>query len=367
MEYRQGALENMVTSPAFWRGRRVFVTGHTGFMGGWLVLALHRLGAEVHGYALEPPTTPSLFDLAGVGDVLASDTRGDIRDPARLTAALQNAKPDSVAHLAAQPLVLESYRAPVDTYAVNVLGTVHVLEAIRRTPSVAAVVVVTSDKCYANDGTGRVFSEGDPLGGADPYSSSKACAELVTAAYRASFIGAVPGKVPRLVATARAGNIIGGGDWGADRLVPDCVRAAAADTPVTLRHPRAIRPWQYVLDAVVGYLQLIEKMCGEGGARYATAWNFGPGAMDAVPVAALASHLMGILGGKVIMEECSDALPEAPILRLDTARAFNDLGWAPRWPIRRAADETAAWYGAWMAGGDMAAFTRAQIDQYMSP
>ena len=363
MERRSGALENLVINAAFWRGRRVFVTGHTGFMGGWLVLTLRGLGAEVHGYALDPPTTPNLFGTAGVGGALKTDVRGDVRDLDRLSTALQDAKPDTVLHLAAQPLVLESYRTPVETYTVNVLGTVHLLEAMRRAACVAAAVIVTSDKCYKNDGSGHAFREDDPLGGADPYSNSKACAELVTAAYRDSFFAPAAGSA---IATARAGNIIGGGDWGANRLIPDCVRAFGANTPVVLRHPRAIRPWQHVLDAVLGYLLLIEKMCGADGGRYAAGWNFGPDAKDTVPVEDVATHLMNALGGKVVVEEHGDALHEAAVLQLDNSRALKDLGWVQKWPIRQALDETAAWYAAWTAGGDMTAFTRAQIDRYVA-
>ncbi len=349
-------------SPSFWRGRRVFVTGHTGFMGGWLVLVLHRLGAEVHGYALDPPTTPNLFEAAAVVAALKTDLRSDVRDLDRLLAAIDDVAPDTVLHLAAQPLVLESYRTPAATYATNVLGTVHLLEGVRRADCVEAAVIITSDKCYRNDGGGRAFSEDDPLGGADPYSSSKACAELVTAAYRESFFRQETGAA---IATARAGNIIGGGDWGANRLVPDCVRAFGANTPVVLRHPGAIRPWQHVLDAVVGYLILVEKMCGVDGGRYATAWNFGPEAKGAVAVEAVATHLMDILGGKVVTAEDPDAPHEAAVLHLDNTRALKDLGWAQRWPIHQALDETARWYAAWAADQDMAAFTRAQIDRYI--
>lgn len=362
MERRPGAVESLVIDPAFWRGRRVFVTGHTGFMGGWLTLTLHRLGAEVHGYALDPPTTPSLFDLAAVRAVLAADVRADIGDSARLTAAVRAARPDVVFHLAAQPLVLESYAHPVATYATNVLGTVHVLEALREGSGVRAAVIVTSDKCYSNDGTGRAFAEGDPLGGDDPYSSSKACAELVTAAYRASFFAA--SDVCR-IASVRAGNVIGGGDWGANRLVPDCVRAARANQPVPLRHPGAIRPWQHVLDAVRGYLLLVQKMCGAGGACYAAAWNFGPPAADAISVETVAAEIMAGLGGRVIADERPDSLHEASVLHLDATRAAAQLGWRQALPVRAALAETVAWYAAWAAGQDMAAITRGQIERHL--
>ena len=341
----------------------MFVTGHTGFMGGWLVLALRRLGAEIHGYALDPPTTPSLFELAAIRAALAADVRADIRDPARLTAAARAARPDVVFHLAAQPLVLESYAHPVATYATNVVGTAHALEAVREVGGVRAAVIVTSDKCYSNDGKGRAFAEGDPLGGDDPYSSSKACAELVTAAYRASFFPA-SGESCR-VASVRAGNVIGGGDWGANRLVPDCVRASRENKPVTLRHPRAIRPWQHVLDAVRGYLLLVQKMCGTGGASHARAWNFGPAAADAIPVETVATEIMAGLGGRVIAEERPDSPHEAPVLHLDATRAAEQLGWRQQLPVRTALAETVAWYAAWAAGQDMAAVTRGQIERYL--
>ncbi len=348
--------------PAFWRNRRVFVTGHTGFMGGWLILLLERLGAQVHGYALDPAAGPTLFAAAGVKAALASDTRGDIVDLPSLTAAVGRAAPDILFHLAAQPLVLESYRSPLATYAVNVLGTAHVLEALRGVAGAMAAVVVTSDKAYRNDGGGRAFREDDPLGGADPYSSSKACADLVTAAYRASFFAEAGCRI----ASVRAGNVIGGGDWGKERLIPDCARAFAAGEPVVLRHPAAVRPWQHVLDAVYGYLLLAEKMASPGGADFAAAWNFGPGQESAATAQDVATAFMTALGGAVRTQVRADAPHEAPVLLLESARARGGLGWSPKLPLEKTLETTAAWYAAWTKNTDMAAFTRGQIAAYIS-
>ena len=270
----QGAVEGLVSL----RDRPVLVTGHTGFKGGWLSLWLATLGARVHGYALAPPTHPNLFDVAGVARVLASDTRADLADLAALTATFERFRPEIVFHLAAQPLVREGYRDPLGTLATNVTGTAHVLEATRAVDSVRAVVVVATYKVYQNVETGHAFSEVDPLGGHDPYSGSKAAAEIAVASYRSSFFG--PGRHPARIATARAGNVIGGGDWAADRLVPDCLRAFATGEPVRLRHPEAVRPWQHVLGPLSGYLGLAARLLDEDGEPLARAWNFGPDADD---------------------------------------------------------------------------------------
>src|SRR4051812_24320220 len=270
---------------AFWRGRRVLVTGHTGFKGSWLCLWLHALGAEVTGFAGPPPTEPSLFDAARVHEGLTSLT-GDVRDLGRLVDVLRRARPEVVVHLAAQPIVRRSHREPVETFATNVLGTVNLLEAVRTAaPDVRAVVSVTSDKCYRNVGTERGYREDDALGGRDPYSSSKACQELVSAAYRDTYFAGATA-----LATARAGNVIGGGDWAQDRLVPDLMRAALAGRPVTVRSPDSVRPWQHVLNPLSGYLRLAERLWDDGDA-FAEAWNFGPEAQDARPVAWMVEHL----------------------------------------------------------------------------
>ena len=288
MAVGQGSLEDLVTevttvNASFWRGKKVFVTGHTGFKGGWLCLWLQQLGANVTGYALQPPTTPSLFEIAVIGRGMESII-GDIREATTLSDAVRTAQPELVIHMAAQPLVRYSYENPIETYSTNVMGTVHLLEAIRKTQSVKAVVCVTSDKCYENREWEWGYRENDPLGGYDPYSNSKACAELVTAAYRNSYFN--PDKYFEhgvAVASARAGNVIGGGDWAQDRLVPDMLRAIECGKPVLIRNPDAIRPWQHVLEPLSGYLLLAESLLTHGPAN-AEAWNFGPHDADAKPV-----------------------------------------------------------------------------------
>jgi len=275
---RPGAVEDVEVTSTFWRDRSVFVTGHTGFKGGWLTLCLLDAGARVHGYSLEPPTDPNLFTLADVARGLATHTIADVRDAASLRERIRAARPSVVFHLAAQPLVRESYRDPAATYAVNVMGTVHLLEAVRATPGVAAVVNVTTDKCYENREWDWGYRESEPLGWRDPYSNSKACSELVTAAYRDSFLDAAGVAV----ASARAGNVIGGGDWAADRLVPDFFRAIERGQPLEVRYPSATRPWQHVLEPVSGYLTLAEQLV-TNGAKLAQAWNFGPSDDDARP------------------------------------------------------------------------------------
>jgi CDP-glucose 4,6-dehydratase len=345
------------------RDRPVLVTGHTGFKGGWLALWLATLGARVHGYALAPPTHPNLFDVAGVARVLASDTRADLADLAALTATFERFRPEIVFHLAAQPLVREGYRDPLGTLATNVLGTAHVLEATRAVDSVRAVVVVATDKVYQNVETGHAFSEVDPLGGHDPYSGSKAAAEIAVASYRSSFFG--PGRHPARIATARAGNVIGGGDWAADRLVPDCLRAFATGEPVRLRHPEAVRPWQHVLGPLSGYLGLAARLLDEDGEPLARAWNFGPDADDDATVGDVAERLAALWGEDARVERDADpGWPEAGLLRLDSGRARSELGWAPRWSVDEALERTLAWHRAWLRGDDMAAVCREQIGAY---
>ncbi len=355
-------MEDLVTD-APWASRTAFVTGHTGFTGSWLALWLQQLGVRVYGYSLSPPTDPSLFDIANVSQALQSDTRGDVRDPVALASALKAAAPDIVFHLAAQPLVLESYKTPLETIATNVMGTANVLDAIRHTDSVQAAIVVTSDKCYDNPSHGQPFQESDNLGGHDPYSASKACAELVSAAYRSSFFSSSSGAA---VASTRAGNIVGGGDWAEERLIPDCVRAALLQTPVVLRRPKAVRPWQHVLDAVKGYLKLGEKLLGNDGKDYAAAWNLGPDAESSLNVAEVAQLITKKLGGSVIEDSASSTLQEAELLLLDSSRARSQLGWLPNWTLAQTLDETAAWYRAWIEEEDMANFTLAQLARYTS-
>jgi CDP-glucose 4,6-dehydratase len=353
-------MENVVTTPHFWKGRRVLVTGHTGFKGAWLSLWLHRLGAAVHGLALDPPTSPSLFEIAKVSTALTSDNRVDIRNQEATRAVFERVQPEAVFHLAAQTLVRKSYREPIDTYAVNVMGTAHILEAVRSIESVRAVIVVTTDKCYANREWVHPYRETDELGGFDPYSSSKACAELVTSAFRSSYLNAVR----TATATARAGNVIGGGDWAEERLLPDCVRAHFSGGTLRLRFPDAVRPWQHVLEPLAGYLRLAEALLGDGAQGYSEAWNFGPDSGDTTSVREVAALVSAIWKGSV---ECAGAPPahhEAGLLQLDSTKARLRLAWRPRWALQRAVENTLAWYTAWSQGVDMLHFSFQQIADY---
>ncbi len=343
-----------------WAGRRVLVTGHTGFKGAWLALWLQARGAEVTGFALPPPTDPSLFAAARVGD-LVTHVEGDVRDAAALRRAVERARPEAIFHLAAQPLVRLSYREPVETYATNVMGTVHLLEAARAVPGVRAVVCVTSDKCYENREWVWPYREDDSMGGHDPYSSSKGCAELVIAAYRRSFFA----EGGPALASVRAGNVIGGGDWADDRLVPDLVRAFASGTAPLIRAPQAVRPWQHVLEALAGYQAIAERLLG-GDRRFAEAWNFGPPDDDARPVSWIVERLRRAWGG-----EAGGPLPdtgpqphEAGLLRLDSAKARAALGWRPALGLEQALEWIADWHKAVAAGADARAVTLAQIADY---
>jgi len=342
---------------AFWRGRRVLITGHTGFKGAWLALWLQRLGAGVHGFAGPPPTETSLFAAAQVAEGMAGSTEGDVRDADAVAAAVTEARPEVVVHMAAQALVRRGLADPVATYATNVLGTAHLLEAIRHTDSVRAVVSVTSDKCYLNREWEWGYREDDPLGGRDPYSSSKAGQELVTAAYRASVLEGVG------VATARAGNVIGGGDWAADRLLPDLVRAAVAGEPLKVRNPASVRPWQHVLNPLHGYLLLAERLLT--GEDAATAFNFGPAETDARPVSWIVDRLRERWPEPLTVETAADpGAPEAGLLKLDSSRARARLGWTPRWDLEKGLDATVAWYVAHHRGEDAREVTMAQIQEF---
>ena len=359
MDLRTGALEDLVMDRAFWAGRRVFVTGHTGFKGSWLSLWLESLGAEVHGFALAPPTAPSLFGEAQVERRLAGHAIGDICDPEALETAIARAQPEIVFHMAAQPLVRRSYAEPVETYAVNVMGTVNLLEAARRLGTVTALVNVTTDKCYANDERDRGYAEDEPLGGHDPYSSSKACSELVTAAYRTSFHG----EGRPWIASGRAGNVIGGGDWAVDRLVPDILRALDAGETLIVRHPDAIRPWQHVLEPLSGYLAIAERLA-TAGQDFARAWNFGPDEADARPVRWIVDHIQKLCPELDWKIDAEPGVHEASFLKLDSSRARTELGWRPRWPLPVALEKSVAWHRAWRAGQDAQAICREQIDEY---
>ena len=352
---------------SFWKSRRVFVTGHTGFKGSWLSLWLVSLGAEVYGYALKPATHPSMFHAVGLQGQMESFL-GDVRDLAALEAAMRRFQPEVVIHMAAQPLVRLSYEQPLETYAVNVMGTAHVLDAVRRTPSVRAVVSVTSDKCYENRERPEPYREDESMGGHDPYSSSKGCAELVTAAYRRSFFH---GPAPRTnVASARAGNVIGGGDWAPDRIVPDIIRAFSRHAAVGVRNPHAVRPWQHVLEPLSGYLLLAERLYRED-AKYEGGWNFGPSEADAQPVRHLVDEMARLWGDGARWQDQSEANAphEAHLLRLDSSKARAQLGWCPRWRLDDALARTTEWYRHYdqvHSADAMREFTLGQIAAYQS-
>jgi CDP-glucose 4,6-dehydratase len=357
----QGTMEGMEVNPDFWRGKRVFLTGYTGFKGGWLSLWLQSMGAEVHGYALNPPTETNLFTVAEVGKSMASSVIADIRDVNQFSQAMKMAKPEIVFHLAAQPLVRYSYAQPAETYEVNVMGTVNLLEAIRGTSGVKAVVNVTTDKCYENREWLWGYRENEAMGGFDPYSSSKGCAELVTAAYRRSFLE--PAGIA--LASARAGNVIGGGDWAVDRLIPDILRAMDAGETLQIRSPLATRPWQHVLEPLSGYLMLAEQLysCGTG---FAEAWNFGPPDEDARPVRWIVERMAEMC--KSVKWQCDEAPQphEANYLKLDSSKAHNRLNWQSRWHLQIALKKTLAWHEAWRNAEDMRTVTLSQIAGYQS-
>lgn len=351
----------------FWKGRKVLLTGHTGFKGSMLSLWLAALGADVTGLALEPPTDPSLFTLARVGNAVRS-ILGDVRNADGVKQTMQETYPEIAFHMAAQPLVRQSYRQPVETYSTNVMGTVNVLEAVRHVGSVRACVVVTSDKCYENREWLWGYRENEPLGGVDPYSSSKACAEIVAAAYRHSYFHPARWAEHRTgLATVRAGNVIGGGDFAPDRLVPDMLRAFAAGKSAVIRRPEAIRPWQHVLDPLAGYMLLAQRLYTDG-ATFAQAWNFGPAAEDGCSVLSLAKMIASRWGKDtaVVVDSARSTEHEAQELRLDSSRAQSLLGWHPRWDIERAVHESVRWHQALRAGADMHEFTLGQIREYQA-
>ena len=347
-----------------WQGKRVFLTGHTGFKGGWLALWLAGLGANVRGFALDPESEPNFFNVTSLKSVV-EDVRGDIRDYARLQAEMTKFAPEVVFHLAAQPLVRRSYTDPLGTYATNALGTAHVLEAVRNTRGVRAVVCVTTDKCYRNQEWVWPYRETDPLGGHDPYASSKACAEIVTAAYRQSFFP--PGAFAShgvAVATARAGNVIGGGDWSEDRLVPDLIRGFLEGHPVLIRRPHAIRPWQHVLEPVHGYVLLAERLLTDPG-EFSDAFNLGPSDGDEWTVSQIADHMTLLWGdGASWVTDPEPGVHESATLKLDSSKARARLGWCPHLDLRTALDWTVSWFRLWLQKADMLAETRTQISAY---
>lgn len=349
----------MAINRNFWQGRRVLLTGVTGFKGAWLALMLHELGAKIFALADRVPTEPSLFELASIKDLIAYQ-QSDVRDLPALQKIINDFRPEIVLHLAAQALVRPSYQNPVETYTTNVIGTVNLLEAVRLQGQIKAVVNVTTDKCYENHEWHWGYREIDRLGGHDPYSSSKACSELVTAAYRQSFFA----DSPTAIATARAGNVIGGGDWAAERLLPDIFRAWLANDTALIRNPSSIRPWQHVLEALHGYLLLAEKLCGEQQ-KYSESWNFGPDESDAKPVSWIAAHLQQRLPDLKLEIGNGEGPHEATYLRLDCAKARNTLGWRPAMNLEKALDLCVAWYQACRQGGDMRAETSRQICNFL--
>ena len=361
MGVRLRTMEMLGINPSFWRGRSVFLTGHTGFKGGWLALWLSHMGAKVHGFSLGVPTQPSFYAETSIKTCLQGSTLGDIRDLPLLISAMRDAMPSLVIHMAAQSLVREGYHAPVNTFSTNLLGTINVLEAARDVESVEALINITTDKCYENNELPRCFEEADRLGGRDPYSASKACAELATTAYRYSFLAGRGVKV----ATARAGNVIGGGDWAADRLIPDFFRSLELGEVLSVRSPHAVRPWQHVLEPLSGYLILGEKLLSENG-EFAEAWNFGPEEPDAKPVSWVVEYLTEKLPDARWQVDCSQQPLEANALRLDSTKARDKLGWSSRWSLDTALSKTVEWHQGWREGHRMDDLSLRQIEMYAS-
>lgn len=349
----------MLVKTSAWQGRRVLVTGHTGFKGGWLSLWLHQLGAEVTGFALPAPTKPSLFEQTRLAE-LVNHIEGDVRDMEAVEAAVRAARPEVVFHLAAQSLVRYSYDNPIETYATNVMGTVHLLDACRRAESVRAVVSVTSDKCYENREWIWPYRENDPMGGHDPYSSSKGAAELVISAYRRSFF-----ETGARIASVRAGNVIGGGDWATDRLIPDIIRAMLAGKRPLIRNPDSVRPWQHVMEALGGYLLIAEGLL-EGRDDFASGWNFGPYEDDAKPVAWIVERMLDMWGAEG-WDQPTGAQPyEATLLKLDCSKAHAALGWRPRFSLEKALEKVVEWHKGVAAGEDARALSFRQLEEYRS-
>jgi CDP-glucose 4,6-dehydratase len=356
-------MENSFNS--IYKNRKVLITGHTGFKGSWLCLLLHKLGADVYGYALEPPTQPSLFQEAKIEQLITSEI-GDIRDLDHLSRFIHQVRPEIVIHMAAQPLVRESYKIPVDTYAINVMGTVNLLEACRLTPGIKAIVNVTTDKCYENREWHWGYRENEAMGGYDPYSNSKGCSELVTSAYRNSYFN--PAKYADhgvALASARAGNVIGGGDWAADRLIPDFIRSIVNGEIIKIRSPYAIRPWQHVLEPLTGYLTLAAKLFAEGS-KFAEGWNFGPEDKDAKNVEWITSTLCKFWCDNAGYEIDTTPQPhEANYLKLDCSKAKAELGWHPKWDIETTLKSIVEWNKAYLNKEDIRKITEKQIDQYI--
>lgn len=350
---------------SFWKGKRVFLTGHTGFKGSWMCVLLSMLGAEVTGYALNPPTKPSMYEVVGV-DKLVTSIIADIRDEESLNRAIIKSKPDIVIHMAAQPIVREAYNNPAETYSINVMGTVNIFEAVRKISTVRAILNVTTDKVYENKEWHWGYRENDSLGGYDPYSNSKACSELVTSAYRNSFFNLNNYEMHKVaVATVRAGNVIGGGDWAEDRLIPDCIRYSINEQPIIVRSPGSIRPWQHVLEPIVFYLLLCEKLVSDG-IQYSSAWNIGPDAEGCITVGEVVTRVTRLWEGSSYRFEAIEGPHEAGLLKLDNSKAKSALGWSPVWDIESALNATVEWYSAWVNDKDMMSVTMKQIKQFIN-
>ncbi len=350
---------------SFWKDKKILITGHTGFKGSWLSMYLTHLGARVSGFALEPPTNPSLFEIAGVEKSI-QHKNGDVRDLSGVSSYFEEIEPEIVIHMAAQPLVRDSYKIPVETYATNVMGTVNLCEVVRQSKCVKVFLNITTDKCYENKEWVWGYRENETLGGYDPYSNSKACSELVTAAYRSSYFN--PARFSEhgvAIATARAGNVIGGGDWAYERLVCDCIRALLHNEEIVLRNPDAVRPWQYVLEPLRGYMMLVQQMYENGGA-FSEAFNFGPDVRDAVQVEELVSRLCKKWGGNARYSVEGGQHPhEARYLKLDCSKAKDMLAWHPKWNLDKAIDAIIDWTRAYTEGKDMHALCLRQIEEYM--
>ena len=343
----------------FWKDKTVFLTGHTGFKGGWLSLWLTDMGAQVHGYSLQPSTRQSFFREVQLEKYLSSSTIADIRDAITIQSTMQSVKPDIVIHMAAQPLVRFSYKDPVETYATNVMGTVNLFEAVRNTPTAKAVVNITTDKCYENKEWIWPYRENEPMGGYDPYSSSKACAELITTAYRMSFLDDMGIKL----ASVRAGNVIGGGDWATDRLIPDFFRSLSLNQKLIIRSPEAIRPWQHVLEPLAGYIKLAEKLYIDGS-DFTGAWNFGPNDFDNKSVQWIVEHLCASIPATDWQIDSQPQLHEANTLKLDSSKAKELLNWQPQWNLSTALNKTIEWHTAWEKGENMKGISLQQIRAY---
>ena len=360
MEQRSSSMENMEINYNFWSGRSVFLTGHTGFKGGWLALWLTEMGAKVYGYSLDATTSPNFFKIVNLKDKIENSTIGDIRNLSDLIKSIKAAKPSIIFHMAAQALVRKSYDDPIETYTTNVIGTVNILEAARKVDTVEAIINITTDKCYENKEWNRPYRETDRLGGFDPYSSSKACSELVTAAYRNSFL-----KTEIKVATARAGNVIGGGDWSQDRLLPDFFRSINNNEVLHIRSPDAVRPWQHVLDPLFGYLILAEKLI-ENGNNFAESWNFGPDESGSKTVMWILDRISKKFASAKWIIDKQEQKHEATLLKLDISKAKSKLGWTPKWTLENAIDNTAEWHIAYQNNEKISEFSIKQIKLYQS-